>query len=167
MELAALQRRAGDSAGAFKTLSAAGARARAAIPLMPVRWRRRGGLATRGRGPAGCCKASYEQRRRWTCWRHRRARTTRTRRAGAGTCSTWARTLAGRRRQWLAGEKLEHEQFHPRVQRALDHAVKPLTLPLRRLRLRGQAALLAMPGLPGLGQLSRPAGGRTLTHPPP
>ncbi len=29
--------------------------------------------------------------------------------------------------KWLAGEKLEHEQFHPFVQGALDHAVKPLT----------------------------------------
>jgi lipopolysaccharide biosynthesis regulator YciM len=29
--------------------------------------------------------------------------------------------------KWLAGEQLEHEQFHPQVQRALDHAVKPLT----------------------------------------
>jgi lipopolysaccharide assembly protein B len=28
--------------------------------------------------------------------------------------------------RWLAGEKLEHEQFHPQVQRALDKAVKPL-----------------------------------------
>ncbi len=29
--------------------------------------------------------------------------------------------------KWLAGEKLEHEQYHPLVQRALDRAVKPLT----------------------------------------
>ena len=29
--------------------------------------------------------------------------------------------------QWLAGEKLEHEQFHPLVQGAIEHAVKPLT----------------------------------------
>lgn len=29
--------------------------------------------------------------------------------------------------KWLSGEKLEHEDFHPQVQRALDHAVKPLT----------------------------------------
>ena len=29
--------------------------------------------------------------------------------------------------KWIAGEKLEHEQFHPDVQRALDHATKPLT----------------------------------------
>ncbi len=29
--------------------------------------------------------------------------------------------------KWIAGEKLEHEQFHPQVQRALDHAVIPLT----------------------------------------
>ena len=29
--------------------------------------------------------------------------------------------------KWIAGETLEHEQFHPQVQRALDHAVKPLT----------------------------------------
>jgi lipopolysaccharide biosynthesis regulator YciM len=28
--------------------------------------------------------------------------------------------------KWIAGEKLENEQFHPQVQRALDHAVKPL-----------------------------------------
>jgi lipopolysaccharide biosynthesis regulator YciM len=28
--------------------------------------------------------------------------------------------------QWIAGEKLEHNQYHPLVQRALDHAVKPL-----------------------------------------
>jgi lipopolysaccharide assembly protein B len=27
---------------------------------------------------------------------------------------------------WIAGERLEHEQFHPLVQRALDHATKPL-----------------------------------------
>lgn len=29
--------------------------------------------------------------------------------------------------KWIAGEKLEHEQFHPQVQRALDQAVRPLT----------------------------------------
>jgi lipopolysaccharide assembly protein B len=29
--------------------------------------------------------------------------------------------------KWLAGERLEHEQFHPRVQNALEQAVKPLT----------------------------------------
>ncbi len=29
--------------------------------------------------------------------------------------------------KWLAGEKLEHEQFHPQIQRALDQAAKPLT----------------------------------------
>ena len=29
--------------------------------------------------------------------------------------------------KWLATEKLEHEEFHPQVQRALEHAVKPLT----------------------------------------
>lgn len=28
--------------------------------------------------------------------------------------------------QWLSTEKLEHEEFHPQVQRALDHATKPL-----------------------------------------
>ncbi|HEX5697224.1 MAG TPA: lipopolysaccharide assembly protein LapB, partial [Rhodoferax sp.] len=28
--------------------------------------------------------------------------------------------------RWIAGEKLEHEQFHPQVQRALDHATRPL-----------------------------------------
>jgi lipopolysaccharide biosynthesis regulator YciM len=28
--------------------------------------------------------------------------------------------------KWLAGEKIEHEQFHPVVQGALDHAARPL-----------------------------------------
>ena len=28
--------------------------------------------------------------------------------------------------QWLAKEKFEHEEFHPQVQRALEHATKPL-----------------------------------------
>ena len=28
--------------------------------------------------------------------------------------------------RWIASEKLQHEQFHPQVQRALDHAAKPL-----------------------------------------
>ena len=29
--------------------------------------------------------------------------------------------------KWLSAEKLEHEEFHPQIQRALEHAVKPLT----------------------------------------
>jgi lipopolysaccharide biosynthesis regulator YciM len=29
--------------------------------------------------------------------------------------------------RWLAGERLEKEQFHPQVQRALEHAARPLT----------------------------------------
>ena len=29
--------------------------------------------------------------------------------------------------KWLSAEKLEHEEFHPQGQRALEHAVKPLT----------------------------------------
>nr|WP_145546120.1 lipopolysaccharide assembly protein LapB [Variovorax boronicumulans] len=29
--------------------------------------------------------------------------------------------------RWLAGEKLQHEQFHPQVQRAIEHATRPLT----------------------------------------
>lgn len=28
--------------------------------------------------------------------------------------------------RWIAGEKFENEKFHPQVQRALDHAIKPL-----------------------------------------
>ncbi len=29
--------------------------------------------------------------------------------------------------KWMVGERLEHEQYHPLVQRALDHATQPLT----------------------------------------
>jgi tetratricopeptide (TPR) repeat protein len=39
-------------------------------------------------------------------------------------------------------------------------------LPLRGLRVRSAPAFLAMPGLPDLGQLPRPPGGRTLSHGP-
>jgi lipopolysaccharide biosynthesis regulator YciM len=28
--------------------------------------------------------------------------------------------------RWIAGEKLEHEEFHPQIQRAIDHAANPL-----------------------------------------
>jgi len=71
--------------------------------------------------------------------------------------------------RWLAGERFEHEQFHPQVQRALDQATRPL------MRYRCAAcgfeahqhpALLALPRLPGLGQLSAAARRGALSHIP-
>ena len=43
-----------------------------------------------------------------------------------GTCSIWTkeRSLVAAAK-WLSAEKLEHEEFHPQIQRALEHAVKP------------------------------------------
>ena len=48
--------------------------------------------------------------------------------------------------KWLAGETLSQEQFHLQIQRALEQATAAHALPLRRLRLRGAPAFLAMPG---------------------
>ena len=43
------------------------------------------------------------------------------------TSPTWRTSLRWwRPSRWLAGERFEHEQFHPQVQRALDQATRPL-----------------------------------------
>ncbi len=128
IELAALLRRAGDASGAFDLLAALGKEVPLSLGLVArpladaalVSGRRAEGL--------GLLRASYEQApsldlldgivalepdaseaRNWYV-RH---------------LSREPSLVAAAR--WISGEKLEHEQFHPDVQRALDHAVKPLT----------------------------------------
>ncbi len=66
--------------------------------------------------------------------------------------------------KWIAGEALEHPQFHPQVQRALDHAAQPLT----RYRcaacgFEARQHFWQCPGVPDLGQLPRAPHRRTLT----
>ncbi|HSV33962.1 MAG TPA: lipopolysaccharide assembly protein LapB [Ramlibacter sp.] len=128
IDLAALQRRAGDSAAAFSTLSRLAHSAPAAIPLV-ARHLTEAAVASDQRAQAlDILQTSYELSpsldvlealvslepdatlaREWYVKHLEREP------------SLVAAT------KWLAGEKLEHEQFHPHVQSALDHAVKPLT----------------------------------------
>jgi lipopolysaccharide biosynthesis regulator YciM len=128
IELAALQRRAGDSAGAFETLSSLAHSAPAAIPLV-AKPLTDAALASGKQAQALEIRhTSYELSpsldvlegivalepdatvaREWYVKHLKREP------------SLVAAT------KWLAGERLEHEQFHPHVQTALDHAVKPLT----------------------------------------
>lgn len=128
MELAALRRRAGDARGAFDLLMELARSTPTAVPLLAKPLTEAAAAAGRQAEAMEVLQASYEQNasldvlegitslepdpeaaRGWYM-RHLQREP-----------SLVAAT------KWMAGEKLEHEQFHPDVQRALDHAVKPLT----------------------------------------
>ena len=128
MDLAALQSRAGDHASAFKTLSALAESSPAAIPLLARPLVDAAQASGQQAAALEVLKGGYEllpsidvlegmvalepdavAAREWYVKHLEREP------------SLVAAT------RWIAGEKLEHEQFHPHVQRALDHAVKPLT----------------------------------------
>ncbi|MDQ6881529.1 MAG: lipopolysaccharide assembly protein LapB, partial [Pseudomonadota bacterium] len=128
MELAALQRRAGDMHAAYQTLSRLAHAAPSAIPL----------IANPLGDTASACGKQDEA-----------FQTLRTSYQLAPSIDVLEAMVAldpdrdaGRAwyvqhleqepslvaaTRWLAGEKLEHEEFHPQLQRALEHAVKPLT----------------------------------------
>jgi lipopolysaccharide biosynthesis regulator YciM len=128
MELASLQRRAGDVAAAYQTLSRLAHSAPSAIPLIAGPLGETALACGRQDEALETLKTSYElapsidvleaivaldpDRESARGWYVRHL---------AREPSLVAAT------RWLAGEKLEHEEFHPQVQRALDHAVKPLT----------------------------------------
>jgi len=128
IELAALQRRAGDAAGALNTLSRLAHSAPASIPLVAKSLTDAALASSQQAQAMEILLASYELSpsldvlegivalepnptvaREWYVKHLEREP------------SLVAAT------KWLAGERLEHEQFHPHVQSALDHAVKPLT----------------------------------------
>jgi lipopolysaccharide biosynthesis regulator YciM len=128
IELAALQRRAGNADAAFLTLAALGQSAPAAVPLVAKHLTEAAIASGRQAQALDLLRAGYEQSpsldvlegivalepdetaaRNWYVKHLEREP------------SLVAAT------KWLAGERLEHEQFHPFVQGALDHAVKPLT----------------------------------------
>jgi lipopolysaccharide biosynthesis regulator YciM len=128
IELAALRRRAGDAHGAFDLLMDLAASTPTAIPLLSKPFT--DAAVAAGRQPEGLTvlKASYEQTPSLDVLE------------GIVTLENDAEAARGwyvrhlqrepslvAAAKWIAGEKLEHEQFHPDVQRALDHAVKPLT----------------------------------------
>jgi lipopolysaccharide biosynthesis regulator YciM len=128
MELAALRRRAGDARGAYTLLVAAAEAVPTAIPLLAKPLVEAAVACGRQDDARRLLEAAYEQ----SPWLD----------VLDGITTLEANPEAARSRyvwhlqrepslvaaaKWIAGERFEHEQFHPDVQRALDHAVKPLT----------------------------------------
>ena len=128
LELAALQRRSGDAAAAFDTLAQVAQSAPAALPLV-ARPLVDAALATGRQARAlDLLHRAYELSPSLDVLDGIVALE-----PDAATARDWYVKHLGRERslvaatKWLAGERLEHEQFHPHVQSALDHAAKPLT----------------------------------------
>ena len=128
IDLAALQRLAGDSGAAFKTLARLAQSAPAAIPLVTGPLTDAAIAAGRQEQALEILHASYELSPSLDVLE--------------GIVRLEPDPVVGREwyvkhlerepslvaaSKWLAGERLEHEQFHPFVQSALEHAVKPLT----------------------------------------
>jgi lipopolysaccharide assembly protein B len=128
IELAALQRRAGDAQAAFDTLARLAAKAPSAIPLM-ARSLAEAALATQQQARAlEILQAGYELTHSLDILEAIVALE-----PDPAAAREWYVKHLEREpslvaaSKWLAAEKLEHEQFHPLVQGALDHAAKPLT----------------------------------------
>jgi lipopolysaccharide biosynthesis regulator YciM len=128
IELAALQRRAGDTAGALDTLSRLAHSAPASIPLV-AKPLTEAALASGQQAQAmEILLGSYELSPSLDVLEGIVALE-----PDPAVARDWYVKHLEREpslvaaTKWLAGEKLEHEQFHPHVQSALDHAVKPLT----------------------------------------
>jgi len=128
MELAALRRRAGDAAGAFDLLRQVGEAMPSAMALV-ARPLTEAAMACGRRDEAmQLLRASYEQAPSLDVLDGITALEPDAEAARGWYVRHLQRqpSLAAAAR-WMAGEKLEHEQFHPDVQRALDNAVRPLT----------------------------------------
>ncbi|MGH6625920.1 MAG: lipopolysaccharide assembly protein LapB [Burkholderiaceae bacterium] len=132
MALAALHTRLGRDEAAFDTLATLARSAPAAMPLMAAPLREAAAVCGRSEEALDLLKASYEQA---PCLDVLEAIVALSAASGASAASARDWYVKHLEREpslvaaakWIAGEKLEHEQFHPQVQRALDHAVKPLT----------------------------------------
>lgn len=128
MELAALRRRAGDAGEAFRLLRELAGSSAAAIPLLARPLTDAAAACGRQDEAMQLLRASYEQSPSLDVLEG-----ITTLEADAEAARGWYVRHLQREpslvaaAKWIAGEKLEHEQFHPDVQRALDHAVKPLT----------------------------------------
>ncbi len=128
MELAALRRKAGDARGAFDLLVEAAETMPAALPLLVKPLVESAIASGRQDDARRMLEAAYEQLPSLDVLDGLTA-------LDSDPEAARARYVRHLKREpslvaaakWIAGEKLEHEQFHPDVQRALDQAVKPLT----------------------------------------
>ena len=128
MDLAALRRKAGDAAGSFDLLAGLLESVPAAIPLLARPLTESAIASGRQAEALHQLRASYEQYPSLDVLDGIAALET-----DPEAARNWYVQHLQREpslvaaAKWLAGEKLEHEQFHPEVQRALDHAARPLT----------------------------------------
>lgn len=128
IELAALRRKAGDSAAAYEILAGLAHSAPAAIPLAAKALTESALASGHGADALEILQGSYELSPSLDVLEGIAAL-----QPDAEAARGWyARHLEREpslvaATKWLAGEKLEHEQLHPQVQRALEHATKPLT----------------------------------------
>lgn len=128
MELAALRRTAGDAKGAFALLSELAGTNPTVIPLLARPLTEAAVACGRQQEAMKLLQASYAQAPSLDVLEAIAALEDEPEAARAWFVRHLQRepSLVAAAR-WIAGEKLEHEQFHPDVQRALDQAVKPLT----------------------------------------
>ena len=128
LDLAALQRRAGDAGAAFDTLATLAQAAPSAIALVARPLTDAAVAAGRQAQAMEILRASYLQSPSLDVLDGIVALE-----PDAASGRDWYVRHLEREpslvaaSKWLAGERLEHEQFHARVQGALDHAAKPLT----------------------------------------
>ena len=131
IDLARLLEKTGDAAGAFAALLALSAESPSATALMAMDLARLGVLTDQAEQARKLLSQVYENAASLDLldalvWLQQQSP------AGAAQSNWYLRHLEREpslvaAAKWLAGEKFEHEQFHPQVQRALDRAVKPLT----------------------------------------
>lgn len=132
IDLAALQHTMGDLQAAFQTLELLARETPGAMPLIAARLIELATTSNRATDALALLKSSYAQTPSLDV-----LEAIVTLEAATGTSNESARDWYVRHLEhepslvaatkWIAGEKLEHEQFHPQVQRALDNAVRPLT----------------------------------------
>jgi len=127
MELAALQTRTGDHDAAMKTLMGLAHRSPVSIPLMAARLADAALASGQQEQVMQVLQTSYELHPSLDVLDAIAALE-----ADPDAARAWYMRHLEREpslvaaSRWLAGEKLEHEQAHPYVQNALEHAVKPL-----------------------------------------
>jgi lipopolysaccharide biosynthesis regulator YciM len=127
IELSALQQRAGNAPAAFDTLARLAQSAPAAVPLMARQLAEIAAATNRRADAQGILRAAYEHAPSLDVLEAIVALET-----DPTAAREWYLKHLGRESslvaasKWLASEKLEHEQFHPIVQGALDHAARPL-----------------------------------------
>ncbi|MBI5276250.1 MAG: lipopolysaccharide assembly protein LapB [Burkholderiales bacterium] len=127
MDLAALRRRAGDNAGAFELLSGLAQSAPPSIPLIAKLLTEVAKASSHQAEALAILRDSYELSPSIDVLDGIVALD-----PDPATAHNWYAKHLRREpslvaaSRWLAAEKLEAEQYHPDVQRALEHAAKPL-----------------------------------------